>query len=360
MARKRQSLFSKKEMMRILGIDVHSKLIYMPNEIFSDLTSTFNEMNERTDEKKTSTHIAFAYAYIYLATYMWRYARYWYWDDSVGNVQILESTIKMLLGFPAKSEQYTYLTKAQTGILEQIGYIRKVSDKPCRSIFLDSELEFVYESEHPELYGNSRNWKSSMPVKGIWRERDSELDCIENGTFFYIGDTHEINIDTFIYCMTHPKLGVEGFYLYCFLRMQYDKFPMGYDCSKKRMAKLTGLSIDEVKSQLENLERCSMITNDHKPWCIDKPDDKETKANTYTVLDYSEFTQNLMQMKIIPKQRKVSAEVYERTIGWANEKEIDDNIVDTNTGEIIRPAKPKFSVDNIDISDLDDLPFDFH
>ncbi|ANS76337.1 hypothetical protein AWM70_18615 [Paenibacillus yonginensis] len=363
MARKRQSFFTEKEMRRLLRVKSYQNYVHMPNEIYSDFSSAFAELKDETDVNTRSSHVAYAFCYTFLAHYMWRYAQYYSWDDKKGEVPINEAIIKQLLGFPAKSEAYTYLTKNKVGILEQIGYIRKVTDKPISYYWDEDGIELYFEMEsesNSPKRTNHKGWKVAMPIKGIWRKpEDATTSGYETGTFHLLDNTHMVHIETFIFCITHPELGVEGFYLYCFLCSQFDKFPRGYDCSKQRMARLTGLSIDEVKKQLENLERYNMITNDHKPWCYDKPDDKETKANTYTVLDYSEFAHNLMQLNTIPKQRRISAEEYERTIGWANEKEIADNIVDINTGEIIRPAEPKFSVENIDISDLDDLPFDF-
>ncbi|MBP1965185.1 hypothetical protein [Paenibacillus aceris] len=363
MARKRQAFFTKREMKIMLNVNEYQNYVFMPNEIFADFTKAFTDLKVETEKGKTSTHIAYAYSYYFLANYMWRYAQYRHWDDEVGEINLNEGLIKQFLGFPAKSEQYTYLTKSKVGLLEKIGYIRKESDKPCDYWYEGEkykEVIFIYESRYPEVYINNKNWKVAMPVKGFWRDAENERDGDETGTFYQIQDTHQIGIDTFIFCMTNPELGVEGFYLYCFLKFMTDRFENGYDCSNKKMAHLTGLSIDEVKNQIGSLERYNMITNDHKPYCLDKPKDKKCKANTYGILEYDQFAQNLIQMNVIPEQRKISKERYEREIGWANEREIDGNIVDTDTGEIIRPAKPKFSVNDIDISDMDDLPFEFH
>ncbi|MCR8659315.1 hypothetical protein [Paenibacillus endoradicis] len=327
MSRKRQAVFTKSEMTNLLGVSEKQHEVYMPNEIFNDLTEAFKE-NEL--QGKTSTHIAFAYSYYFLANYMWRYARYRHVDDKSGESPINEGLIKQILGFPAKSEQYTYLTKNKSGLLQNLGYIRKETDKPCRYFYENNgkkEVVFVYESDYPEVYGNNKNWKVSMPVKGIWRYEESELDNCEDGTFYMIQKTHKIDIDVFIYCMTDAELGVEGFYLYSFLKYSTDKFK-AFDCSNKGMAYLTGMSIDEVKSQLYKLEKRNMIENDHKPFCRNKPNDKQTKANTYRINERYEFISNKFQFNTIPKQRKISAERYEIEIGWANEREINGDIED--------------------------------
>lgn len=360
MARKRKAFFTANEMKKMMNVSKLQSFVFMPNEIYSDFSKGFADLKEETDATARSSHVAYAFGYTFLAHYMWRYANHYYWDNAKGALPINEGIIKQLLGFNAKSEAYTYLTKNKTGFLEQIGYIRKVTDKPIAYYYEDEDcidLAFTMESESasPQKI-NHKAWKVAMPVKGIWRTPEDETNPevkYPTSTIHLFGNTHIVEMETFIYCITHPELGIEGFYLYCFLRKQYDKFRMGYDCSKRRMAQLTGLSIDEVKCQLENLERYNMITNDHKPWCPDKPDDKDPKANTYTVLDYSDFAQNVMQMNIIPKQQRVSAEEYERMIGWTNEKEIDGNVIDIKTGEVIR----KLNVDD-EVDDMDDIDFE--
>ncbi|WP_110929758.1 hypothetical protein [Paenibacillus bouchesdurhonensis] len=350
MARKRQTYFTKSMMIKLLGVNEKQHEVYMPNEIFEDLPKAFasEEM-----QGKTSTHIAYAYAYYYLANYQWRYAQYHYYNDKSGvTTSINEGIIKQILGFPPKSEQYTYLTKNKTGLLVKLDYIRKVTDKPCGYWYEEGtkykEVQFVYESEYPQIYGNNKNWKVSLPVKGFYRFKDSEEDNYEDGTFYMIQNTHMIDIDVFIYCMD-LELGVEGFYLYCFLKYMTDKFNNAYNCSQKKMAQLTGLSIDEVKKQLENLERCNMITNDHKPFCLDKPEDKETKTNTYGVKEPNEFATSMIQFNVIPKQRKITAKQYESEIGWANEKEVNGMVINQKTGEIIK------AVVEYDINEEDEL-----
>lgn len=342
-------------MVTLLGVSEKQHEVYMPNEIFNDFIEAFEEYELKG---KTSTHIAYAYAYYFLANYQWRYAQYRRYNEATGlETQINEGVIKQILGFPAKSEQYTYLTKNKTGLLQMIGYIRKETDKPCRYWYDDSdgrsikEVVFRFESEYKDVYSNNKSWKVSMPLKGYWRDQESEKENIENGTFFQLENTHMLDIDTFIYCMTKEELGVEGFYLYSFLKMSTDKFNE-FDCSNVNMAKLTGLSIDEVKSQLKKLEQRNMITNDHKPYCLNKPVDSQTWANTYTVNDFKEFARSLISCNVLPKQKKISSERYAREYGWANEKEINGYFVNTWTGEFVRSINEVVE-DNTDYGDDD-------
>ncbi len=316
MAKKRQSFFTLNELNNdVFAVNEHERKVFMPNEIFSDLLERFDgEM-----KAKSSTHIAFAYAYTYLAHYMYRYCRYYKVD---GYTDIDEKMIKQIMGFPAKADQYTYITK-KGGILDELAYIRKESDKPFQyhtyeTAYANEDgvgivgLEgFDMESGVDINYRNTKNRKINCPVKGF--ERDKKMitnnylyeDEERTGSFFRVDNTHMIDIETFNYCMSQPELGVEGFYLYSFLLYKCDKHNGSFDCSNKEFVASTGLSIDIIKMQLRNLEERNMIDNDHKPWCLDKQPWQTAKANTYGVLAYSKFFKNTLNYKVIPKQRKI-------------------------------------------------------
>lgn len=70
--------------------------LYMPNEIFADLKANI----------KNTPHIAFAYSYIYLVTWMYRYTKH-----IVGQEVISNSTIKEILGYSAVTRTINYLIK---------------------------------------------------------------------------------------------------------------------------------------------------------------------------------------------------------------------------------------------------------
>lgn len=340
MARKRKANYTVKQMEGIFDLNnknrEHNMKVFMPNEVFTDLNEGLHdEEGHKIKEFKTSTHIAFAYSYTYLAHYMYRYCKYYYFVEYSTVAEIDEKMIKQILGFPAKAEQYTYLTK-KDGILEQLGYIRKVSDKPYKYELeeitriggkVEYEPCFEMESELEIPNSNSKNRKINLPVKAFWREEESEEDSYYNGTYYEKYNTHQINFDVFMYCMADPELGVEGFYLYSLCLYLNNKFRKGFDCTNENFARLSGMSIKEIKKQLRNLEERNMINNDHKPFCIDKPEDKKTKSNTYWIKSINVFAKNEMEFKKIPKQRKINAEQYEEEIGWAGESYQNDDSV---------------------------------
>jgi hypothetical protein len=346
MTRKRNANFTVEELKKIFNVDMeHHVKVFMPNEILEDLREVLtDEKGNPIKECKSSTHVAFAYAYTYLAHYMYRYCKYYYMENYETESEIDEKMIKQVLGFPAKADAYTYLTKKE-GILDKLGYIRKVSDKPYKYELeevsgkdgkVTFEPFFEMESDYPEIYGNNKNRKINFPVRGFWREDWAEEDDYYNGTFYEKDNTHQINFNVFMYCMADPELGVEGFYLYSMLVYANNKFPNGFDCSNERFVSISGLSLKEVKVQLKNLEMRKMIGNDHKPFCIDKPYDKKTKANTYWIKGIEEFARNEHEYIILPKQRKISAKQYEREIGWAGEDYKDKNL----SGDIFDGENP--------------------
>ncbi len=261
--------------------------------------------------------------------------------DKYTEAEIDEKMIKKIMGFAAKADAYTYLTKNNGGILKELGYIRKETDKPYHyelDEFNDPFFEMESELEFPShMQGSKRNSKINYPVKAFHRTPESEVDCYQDGTYYEKDNTHQVNFDVFMYCMADPELGVEGFYLYALSVYLNNKFRNGFDCTHENFARLSGMSIKEVKAQLKKLEERNMIKCDHKPFCVDKPYDKKTKANTYWICGIDYFAKDKSEYRQIPKQRKISAEQYGREIGFVGEGCQNDNslFIDENPFEKI-------------------------
>ena len=368
MPRKKQTFYTRGQLRNnIFAVGEHEHKVYMPNEIFDELINGLNNdrgeyvagfydvEGNKINDFKSSTHISYAYAYIYLSHYMYRYCKFY--TNGYLSKDIDEKMIKQNLGFPATSDTYTYISK-KGGVLERLGYIKKESDKPfqynlCETQYLSEHLNEIWildyfdmESELTSVFCNSKNRKINYPLKAF--ERDVELsedDTViddRTGTFWHIKNTHMIDIDVFIFCMADPDIGVEGFYLYSFM---FSKCGLSgvLRCSIKKIVTQTGLGIKTVRTQLENLEKRNMISNDHKPYCLDKKDWQITKTNDYGVLPYSEFISNELDFKEIPKQRRISAKRYQKEIGFVineeNEAEYSEEITHTKKYNLLRPEK---------------------
>lgn len=87
----------------------------------------YDEFGKRIELCKSSRYIAFAYSYIYLTYYMYRYCKFYYYtNNGLTNYDIDKKMLKKILGVPPNSDVYTYITK-KDGLLNKLGYIEKVS-----------------------------------------------------------------------------------------------------------------------------------------------------------------------------------------------------------------------------------------
>lgn len=362
MPKKKTNFTQRKLRDKVFNVSDKEHHVFMPNEIFDELKGYRNDDGEYIegfyDEKgnpvkgfKSPSHVAYAYSYVYLAHYMYRYCKYYLpYIEGVGVKNIDEAMIKQVLGASATSKTYDYITK-KGGVLDKLGYLRKDKDKPTDFVYLkyydpikkkevnEGISYFVMESNYPEVYGNQKNRKINYPVKAFYRASWAEDEEYQNGTFWEIENTHNIDFDIFMYCMSDAELGVVGFYLYSWMKYMNDRFGGSFDCSRKRFMLLTELSLDIIKAQLKYLEERNMITNDHKPFCVDKQDWQITKANTYTINEYDSFVQYKDNHIKIPAQRKVSAEIYASEIGFVNYD--DDNDVNDDNYDSKKKTKTK-------------------
>jgi hypothetical protein len=188
------------ELNNLIQYNKHESKLFMPNEIFTDLLNRLksNNKNENQEPKSkefvvlkngkqrksrgvstdiSSNHIAASYSYIYLVTWLYRYAKY-------GIKHYNVSELKQILGYSPKSKELDFLIK-KNGLLDQIGYLETVKDFPISSIYKhgeSEEIEFAMLSDLDEdtkelikKYSNlSRKYTIKFPVKAFFRNRESE------------------------------------------------------------------------------------------------------------------------------------------------------------------------------------------
>ena len=237
------------EMKQLLQFNEHESKIFMPNEIFSDLQKNIDN----------PSHVAFAYSYIYFITWAYRYAKY-------GTVfQIIDQKfIKKILGYNENYKKLDYLIK-QNGILEQMGYIRTEKDFPVAYSYDEIDgLQFQYVddfkeyTEYIKALNVPKNFKIKFPVKAFYRDKESEEDYYEDGTFFYVDKTHLVPFEAFIFCMTNEDLGCTGFYLYAFLRCMNQIYG-GYRVSLETLEEKTAIKGRTLDKYLDSLKKYNMI-----------------------------------------------------------------------------------------------------
>lgn len=282
--------YKEEELKDILSIKEEESKVFIPNEIFKDLTKNI----DCSDNGKSSKHIAFAFSYHYLIMYLWRYAKLG------GDFEFTEEELKKICNVSPHSkgkEGVTYITK-KDGLLDQLGYIEKVSNYPIWQFWLKdhNEVNFGMSADYKEadpLFRNVRNRKANEPLK-LTSQRIYEMAGEEYespGILFDISNTTEIPINIFIYCVSRKELGCEGFYLYCFLKYMNDKFRNGWSCPLEKIPNEVGMKRDVIKDRLKALEEYNMIRNNHVPFVpyLQNHTSDRIKANTYKINNFNKF-----------------------------------------------------------------------
>ena len=112
--------------------------IFLPNSIFDEL----KENIDIDQKKRGSEHIAYAYSYVYLISYLYRYAKY-------ANHLFTENDLKKILQTVEANKHKTYITK-KGGVLDQLKYIKKRKEFP---------VIYEYDYDTPEFTTNEEFYK---------------------------------------------------------------------------------------------------------------------------------------------------------------------------------------------------------
>lgn len=272
--------------------------LFMPNEIFDDLK----------DSIRSSPHIAFAYSYVYLCTWLYRHAKHF-------NTGVFDNKkIKEILGYSSKNQSLDYLIK-KDGLLDRIEYTKSTKDYPISWKFYSAEkfLEFEMYSEYEDF----KNHLPTIPKRFFLKYPNKAFDRIEiedgeefdiPGTFHEIKNTHNISFEVFMYCMTNKEIGCNGFYLYSFLKHKNDIFTEGYDISLDGLSDSTGMSRRSVNRYMDALKGYKMVNFRHnQEYFVIDMDSKDRKSNTYITRDYEFFNSTRTSFK---KMSVISEEKY--------------------------------------------------
>jgi hypothetical protein len=253
----------------------HEQKIFIPNEIFDSLVN-HKEINN-------GVHIAFCYAYYYLLLYLYRYSKY-------GLHRFQQGEIKEILQYAFNYKKVDYLIK-KDGVLDAMGYAYSSTDFPVayKAVYDEvrnrvQDIEFTMYSDMKEYYKDEklRNYKIKIPVKGLYRSKESEEDEHMDGTFYDIESTHGIDPLIFIKAMSNKDIGVTGFYLYGYLKRYNDMYPMGYDISYEDLSKDTGIAQTTLNRYLISLAKYNYITVGRQDFVVNIPKEKR-EPNRYKV-----------------------------------------------------------------------------
>lgn len=301
--------FTKNELKKALQYDVREETVPLPNSIFELLLS---------DEKLTSVkapHIAFAYSYIYIITWLFRYAKYS--GDENGSLDT--GFIKTVLGASSITKDYNYIIK-KNGTLDTLGITKTVSlkDAPI-SWHWDEDnncfdgFTYYHEMFHKDdiesmkamgVYENVKNKKVKYPIFAM---DDIEEDCY--GTFWNPDNTHMIPFEVFLECMTNKKLGCTAFMIFGYLHSRCGMNGGSIGVSIETISTRTGIRASSRDRALDALKKYNLIKCHPENFVVGKGD-IETPANTYeTVLNVNLFND---EPQFYRKRTVMSLEQYEK------------------------------------------------
>ncbi|MFD2703928.1 hypothetical protein [Salibacterium lacus] len=283
------------EIQKYLHDESGKRKIFMPNEIFEDFKNNISKRPQR----------AFAYAYYYLITYLYRYCLW--------NPELTQSKLKEILGYAGNNKAVNYLIK-QNGVLEELNYIKTTKDIPLDWEFTDDDdreyIEFSTVSDFEENILQTlkypKNFKIREPYKAFWRSEEDE----HYGTFYDVSYTHQIPFRVFEFCMTNEDIGVMGFYLYAYIKSKNQIFENGYDVSFENLADEVGFSFSATEKYLNILRRYRMvvgIVNMEFGAYVRGLPKEERWANTYFVNEPYQFSVEPMPYK---KAKMISMDTY--------------------------------------------------
>nr|BDD43633.1 hypothetical protein 2 [Bacillaceae bacterium] len=278
-----------KEIEQLLQYSNYESKLFMPNEVFDDLKLNI----------KNTPHIAFAYTYLYLNTWLYRYTKH---TEQGG---ISNSVIKEILGYKPETRTVNYLI-TKNGLLDKMGYTSTTRDFPIAAELNEGYLEFTLvnglDNKDDPMYSYSYSWEKRIrdtvpknftikyPVKAFHRTKESMDDSYEDGTFYEVENTHCIPFDVFMYCMSKKDIGCTGFYLYAYLKHQNDIHGGSYDVSLVDLALQTGIAERTLDTYLDLLKgyRLTDFIHNQEFFAVGlRKEDR--KANTYITNDYEFF-----------------------------------------------------------------------
>lgn len=284
----------------------------MPNEIIKMLVKD-EELN-----KAKAPHVAVAYTYVFLITWLYRYAKY----GVMSFENITKSAILKIMGIAETSKEYDYIIK-KGGVLDRLGLTATLSyteapiswwtNKEDRHGFPDFTYFHELEDTSKQIILNGQTTKRRQIKEPLlatgFRNPFNEEGCEEdyNGTFFDEGKqyTHMVGMDAFIKCMTTEDLGINAFYMLSFLRSRYGAND-DVSISVVTISEESGIKPTTRDTALKMLKAYHMLACMPSDFCLERGQ-YTTEASTYW------FIEDSSQWNITPKYNFLKRKVYHVT-----------------------------------------------
>lgn len=311
----------------------YERNVIMPNEVFDIL------LYEIDEKALKSVHIPYMYGYLFLQTWLWRYAKY---DQRVPT----QEQLREILGKNSNDRRMNYIT-GKGGLLDESELTETTRDF---SVFVKFEQSYtgekekfptiltvseMYKKDAKYFYENvNNNTTAKKPL--FMYEREEFIE----GTLYSVERTHIIDIRVFDFCMKHDDLGLTAFFMWCYIKHKNDIYG-GYDASEDRLSKELVMSKKTVQKYRNALRSHNMLNLQHN-MAIWKPD-VEMLAPTNLTNDFKSFSNDKVEyLKFMSKEQREHAQKYPNAYE-SNKRELEKNINEIKEG-------------NITINELD-LPF---
>lgn len=276
------------ELVEILQYNEKESYMLMPNEVVCTLAKT-----DLINGGNKSEHISVAYTYLYLNTWLYRYAKY-------GQVELDMLTVKELknmIDISPTGTGFNYLFK-KNGVLDELGLTKTKSftEAPVQWHLNDDNdvwfEEFNSMSDYlKDVYSDGKSLKRRQikyPTLAL-EERTPIEDLETNGTFYNSGKeyTHHVSFEVFLKTMTTDELGPIAFYLYSFIRSRYG-INQQVTISLDTIVKESGLRPTTVNKYMLLLRQYGLMGAKIQNYVVGRDiyaEGTETEANTYWVYE---------------------------------------------------------------------------
>lgn len=266
--------------------DKENEGVFIPNEVFDD----FITINGRASAK------SFSFSYYYLITYLYRFSKYGWRHYSVED-------LKEILGYSRDNKTMNGHIK-RNGTLSKMGYLSHTNNAPIDwnydkfnglsfclwDDFINDNMDQMrHYRESIGVFKDRRNSVIGFPVKSFYRWNDS---TDYDGTFYDVTESTMIPVTAFMLCMSLQDLGVEGFWLYSFIKYKSAYFGGKWSTARSKMANIVGIGETKLNQLLVCLEEHRMIDNNHQPYVMGVPEGYLLEACSYCDLDHRFFDYN--------------------------------------------------------------------
>lgn len=301
----------------------YERYIAIPNSLFDKLQTL------TASKQLKSQHTAFAFSYIYLQTYLFRHAKY---DKVIPTA----GQIKEMLGYSATNKTVNYITKRK-GLLDdkKITHTSSnfvlIADYEDEYAKLDKNITFTYVSdlyEHEQFrtarkIGLSQSYK--VPIFGLYANPNkyfNDNDEPFDGTFYeYCEGLSEpftlIDFNVFAYMMANEELGVNAFYLYCYLLYKNELFCCGYTATASRLSEETGLTTKSIQRYRDKMRSYNIMSLIHQMDYFVIGLEHGRKASANIIHTYEEFKSEVITYN---KQSIIGFKAYQDILRAKDEK----------------------------------------